>query len=208
MTSLRLPLRAPDRTAVKKSSLRSIRCAFGSTSGGKTRTALAAARGENRTAGAGGHALAETVHLGTTTVVRLEGPLSHVCTPGRMIGTMHHGDRGTVVRTGCPMDRDVTPYERPHHHTARFSARSNGPAPPLVRALTRRRHPLTEAAPHPVDSSERPHVDVLRPSRPIRESERVMTRATFLVDAEAPLSSPGDRPVGSHRCGQPCGKNP
>ena len=140
MTSLRLPLRTPYRTAAKKSSLRSIRCAAGSTSGGETRAALATARSENSSASTSAHALAEAVHLGTVTVVRLEGPLTHGCTPGRMIGTVRHGDRDTVARTGCPMYRDVTPHERPHNNTAPFSAGSNDLVVSAMRVLTRRRH--------------------------------------------------------------------
>ena len=126
MTSLRLPLRAPDLTAVVKSSLRSMRWAAGSTSGGETRAALAAPRGEHGAPGPGGHALAEAMHLGAMTVVRLEGPLGHGCTPESTIGTAHREDRGAVARVGCPMDRDVTPHERLHHDTVRLRAGSNG----------------------------------------------------------------------------------
>lgn len=54
------------------------------------RAALATARGEDRTAGAGTHAEAETMRLGTTTIIGLERPLAHwralletTCTPWR-----------------------------------------------------------------------------------------------------------------------------
>lgn len=75
-------------------------------SGSQTRAALAAAGGQNGAAGAGRHARAEAVHLVATTVVRLESPLAHGCTPGRMIGTVDRGIRGTVARTGCPKGRE------------------------------------------------------------------------------------------------------
>ena len=144
----------------------------------ETCAALAAARGENRSTGAGAHALAKAVHLSAVAVVRLEGPLTHGCTPGRMIGTVRHEGRETVARTGCPMDRDVTPCERLHYNTVLFSAGSNDPAAPSVRVPTRRRHP-------PAPTGRRPN------------------GAT-----PPPLSPGGDDPVDRHTCGQPCGKTP
>lgn len=133
MTSRRPPLRAPDLTAAAKSSPRSMRCAAASTSGSETCAALAATRRKDGAAGAGAHALAEAVHLGATAVVRLEGPLAHGCTPGRMIGTVRHGDRGTVARAGSPMGRDVTPRERLHNSTVAPPAGSNAHLPLTVR---------------------------------------------------------------------------
>ena len=44
---------------------------------GEFGAALATAGAEDGTAGAGAHAQTETVHLGATTVVRLEGSLAH-----------------------------------------------------------------------------------------------------------------------------------
>jgi len=68
-----------------------------------------------------------------------------------MIGTVRHGDRDTVARTGCPMYRDVTPHERPHNNTAPFSAGSNDLVVSAMRVLTRRRHwpSLTWTDPRP-----------------------------------------------------------
>lgn len=143
MTSRRLPLRAPDLTAAVKSSPRSMRCAAASTSGSETSAALAATRREDGAAGAGAHALAEAVHLGATAVVRLKGPLAHGCTPGRMIGTVRHGDRGTVARAGRPMGRDLTPRERLHNSTVAPPEGSNARLAPRVR------NPPLSAGPRP-----------------------------------------------------------
>jgi len=71
------PARAPFFTVRPKSAERRRRCAAGSTSGGELGAALAAAGSEDRAASAGAHAKTEAVGLGTTPVVRLEGPLAH-----------------------------------------------------------------------------------------------------------------------------------
>ena len=71
------PQRVPRRIAVVKSSPRANRCAAPSTSGGEASATLAASRSEDSATCTGGHALTEAVHLGTTTVVRLVGPLAH-----------------------------------------------------------------------------------------------------------------------------------
>ena len=144
-------------------SLRRIRCAAGSTSGGETGAALATARGEDRPAGTSAHALAEAVHLGATAVVRLKGPLAHGSTPAWMIGTVRRGDRGTVAHVGCPMDRDVTPRERPHHNTAGNSGRSNQLQRPPVR--TRPRPGLGPASTRPgrTGTGARAHRDPIGP---------------------------------------------
>jgi hypothetical protein len=62
--SLRNPIRSGEHG-------RRLRGEFGAT--------LAAASSKNRATGAGAHAKTETVHLGATTVVWLEGSLAHSC---------------------------------------------------------------------------------------------------------------------------------
>ena len=49
----------------------------------KLGASLAAARRQDGAAGAGAHAKAEAVLLGTTAVIRLKGPLAHCDTPER-----------------------------------------------------------------------------------------------------------------------------
>ncbi len=49
--------------------------------GGKARATLATTVRDNRTSGAGAHAQAETMRLGTTTVIGLKSPLSHDSSP-------------------------------------------------------------------------------------------------------------------------------
>lgn len=83
-TSLRRPDRAPLRMTSRKSSLRRNRADAGNKpaslprdSGGQLRAALTAAGGQNAPARARAHPEPEPVLTGTTTVVRLEGALTH-----------------------------------------------------------------------------------------------------------------------------------
>ncbi len=84
-TTVGVPARRPDRTAPRKASLSARRWTEGSTavcrelrlSDCQALAALTATAGQDRTAGAGPHAKAETVHLVTATVVRLVGTLAH-----------------------------------------------------------------------------------------------------------------------------------
>ena len=50
-------------------------------SGGELLAALATTTGQDGAASASAHALAESVHLGATAIVRLESPLDHGSTP-------------------------------------------------------------------------------------------------------------------------------
>ena len=71
--------RAPRKTAAKSALLRR-RCRAGSTrqtSGGQFGATLDATSGQDRSPGTGTHAQTEAVSLGPTTVVRLEGALTH-----------------------------------------------------------------------------------------------------------------------------------
>src|SRR4051794_12762674 len=107
-TTCLLPARRPRRTARVKSSRRRIRCAAGSTpaaSGRELGATLAAARGEDASAGAGTHTQAEAVGLRPAAVVRLERTLAHGdllrcwCVPPGGVEVGHH-------RTPAPPRRD------------------------------------------------------------------------------------------------------
>ncbi len=72
--------RRPDLTAARKSAALVTRLSLASTGGllgGEFGATLATTSGQDGTAGAGTHAKPEPVHLGATTVVRLESSLAH-----------------------------------------------------------------------------------------------------------------------------------
>lgn len=125
-TSVGRPARLPRRIASANSSLRRIRDADGSTrtspmygcrpslpdrsrlpgpAGGlassdrQLRAALAAAGGQDRTAGPGAHAQPEAVGLRAATVVRLVSTLAHGWAPG--FSYVHGGHRERATFQGC-----------------------------------------------------------------------------------------------------------
>ena len=79
MTVCSMPTRRPRRVAARKSRDRVTRLALASKgrSGGELVATLATPSREDGAACAGAHTKAEAVHLGTATVVRLEGSLAH-----------------------------------------------------------------------------------------------------------------------------------
>ena len=95
-------------------------------SGRELGAALAAAAGEDGTAGAGAHAQAEAVRLGAATVVRLEGALAHEVLRRLQGPLRRHDDVGPAPVLGLAM-ADATAIGKPVEDRVRPAGPGSGP---------------------------------------------------------------------------------